>query len=60
MTQKETVFNAWIHPKEGGDDYEMEIKFNTGNKAQAEILLRKYLATKSIVVDDYKLLEKGA
>jgi hypothetical protein len=50
-------FNVWIHPKQGGDDYNSVIEYECSTLEIAEKALRKYLKRVSDVVDDYKLIK---
>lgn len=49
------TFDAWIHPREGGDDYEVAIDVVAINRKIAEQKLRDYLDERSFQNDDYQL-----
>lgn len=55
-TRHEFIFDAWIHPKNGGDDKEVRIGYKCNDVAIAEKELKKYLSRVSDVVTDYKLV----
>jgi hypothetical protein len=50
------LFEAWIHPKRGGDDYacQVEVKAETQEKAEEE--LKKWLRKRSAIDNDYNLI----
>lgn len=53
---KSYLFNCWIHPIEGGDDYQESIEIlGASSQKDAEKRLRKILGEKSDVVNDYSL-----
>ena len=48
---------AWVHPKRGGDDYQVDVFYST-KPSDAEV--RTMLATRSSVVDDFKIIDLSA
>ena len=46
---------AWIHPKEGGDDYEIEFKVKSPNEAFARRVAEHHLAKHSAITTDYQI-----
>jgi len=48
------VFDVWVHPLKGGDDYETEVKITATSLKSAKIYLEKWLAKRSAVTTDYE------
>lgn len=48
---------AWVHPKRGGDDYQVDIFYPT-KPSDAEI--RSTLSSRSSVVDDFQIIDLAA
>lgn len=46
-------FRAVIHPKRGGDDYEIEQAITAKNELRAKELIRSFLSKKSALPDDF-------
>ena len=44
---------AWIHPKNGGDDYQVDLQIEAESKAGAKTVVEKYLKRKSAITNDY-------
>lgn len=51
---KEYRVLAWIHPKRGGDDYQVELNITAENKKIAEKMVRKWLRKKSDIENDFR------
>jgi hypothetical protein len=51
-------FSAWIHPIEGGDDYEAEVTINAGTLKGAKHHLEKWLKKQSAITTDYRLISE--
>lgn len=49
-------FIAWVHPKNGGDDRQVEIEYECSTIEIAEGSLKKYLNRVSDITNDYKLI----
>ena len=51
-------FEAWIHPLEGGDDYQAEITINADTLKGAKYHLEKWLKKRSAITTDYRLISE--
>ena len=49
------LFEAWIHPKNGGDDFLTELTVDAKTFRKAKNLVEKYLAKRSDIINDYAL-----
>jgi len=49
-------YKAWVHPKRGGDDYCVELAIQAANKERADELVKKWLAKRSEVTDDFQVV----
>ena len=54
------TFECWIHPKEGGDDYQEIVEYECETQEIAEKALKKSLKRKSGIDNDYRLIENKA
>jgi hypothetical protein len=57
--RKVFTFEAWIHPKSGGDDYSEIVEIIAKDEEGAKKFLEKTLKRRSAVTNDYKLLKTG-
>jgi hypothetical protein len=48
-------YTAWVHPKAGGDDYQIEGKVFAPDENRAKAEIKKILAKKSAVTDDFQI-----
>jgi hypothetical protein len=56
-TRKTFNYSAWIHPKNGGDDYQEKGKIKSDTEKDARINLEKHLKRISVISNDYLLTE---
>ena len=56
--QKEYHIVAWIHPKEGGDDYRVDMTYTSNDKSWVEKDVKKWLKRRSDVINDFKIFTK--
>lgn len=50
---KEYVAKAWVHPKKGGDDYQVVLKVDARDSNHAKYVVEKWLEKRSAITDDY-------
>jgi hypothetical protein len=50
------IYEVWVHPIEGGDDYKTTKKYIAKNDKDAEKQLKEWLAEVSDVTNDYRLV----
>ena len=55
---KSYTFDAWIHPKKGGDDYCERVSICADDEATARKYLETYISKKSEVTTDYSLVKE--
>jgi hypothetical protein len=48
---------AWIHPKNGGDDYQTKLEIKATNKVHAKKAIEEWIRERSAITTDYKLKE---
>ena len=51
-------FLAWVHPKQGGNDYSADIAVYATDVEEAEKEVKKWLKKRSSVTNDFQLLSK--
>ena len=56
MVKMKFKYEAWVHPKCGGDDYCVKLVVQAANEEQANQLIKKWLAKRSDVTDDFQKL----
>ena len=47
-------FEAWIHPKNGGDDRQVELEVKAKNSKAANKEVKNWLSKRSDIVEDFK------
>jgi len=50
-------FVAWVHPKSGGDDYQIKGKIDAHTLGEAKKILEEYLGETSDITTDYQIKE---
>ena len=48
--------SAWIHPKNGSDDYQAELEIKVKTPEEAKIEVEKFLKKRSRITTDYKFV----
>ena len=55
---KTYYIEAWVHPKDGGDDYMIDLTIPAYNENEAKTLTKRWLSKRSSVTDDFRFITK--